>query len=84
MLSRREHEIYSTDYHRLLEITIYRLGHMSGYNCGYQIQISSADLHITILLCILSEQSGHIFTEVFALRPLYIHSLKVRIITGKF
>ena len=31
----------------------------------------------------LSEQSGHVFTEVVALHPLYIDSLKVRIITGK-
>jgi len=77
-----EHEIYSTDYHRLLEITI---DLATCVVCGYQYK-SPGLIYIllAILLCILSEQSGHVFTEVFALRLLYIHSLKVRIITGKF
>ena len=52
--------------------------------CGMwlPIQISRADLHTTILLCILSEQSGHVFAEVVAFCLLYIHSLKVGIITN--
>ena len=74
-----EHEIYSTNYHRLLEITIYRLA-----TCLGMTVVTRADLHTTILLCILSEQIGHVFAEVLALRLLYIHSLKVRIITGKY
>jgi len=48
--------------------------------CGYQYR-SPGLIYIllAILLCILSEQSGHVFAEVFALRLLYIHCLKVRI-----